>query len=167
MLVDRVHAAVPDQAHEMDRAPALLRRVARGDEDRVAEEGPISNGVVDAHEVLHHEAPGTQVEMPDFAIAHLSLGEPDGPSRGVEQCSRVVGHEGVPRGRIGERDGVAFALGAVSPAIEYHQNHRRSGGGTFCHNQKFIGGVRLAALAAGNLVRRARSVGIDPPGFFS
>ena len=72
MGVDRVHATLADQTDEMQGAPAGLHPAAHVDEDRVLEEAAVLDRVVDAHEILLHHAAGTEVEMTDLAVSHLS-----------------------------------------------------------------------------------------------
>ena len=76
----------------------------------------------DAHEVLRDHATGAQVEVPDFAVAHLSDREPDGEFAGIEEGARVVVPQPVPGGRVRHRDGIALPLGPVSPAVEHHEH---------------------------------------------
>src|SRR5207237_5414279 len=44
-------------------------------EDRVAGQGPVGHGRVDAGEVLLDHGAGSQVEVPHLGVAHLPLGE--------------------------------------------------------------------------------------------
>ena len=100
MLVDRVDAAGADEPHEVDRAARLLGVIARGDKHAVVEERPVANRFADAHEVLHDDAAGAEVQMADLAVAHLPLGEPDREARRLEQRPRVARDERVPRRRV-------------------------------------------------------------------
>jgi hypothetical protein len=66
-----VHTAAADQAQQMQRASARLDATACLDEGVVLEERSVLDGLRDADEVLHHDASGPQVEVPDLAVAHL------------------------------------------------------------------------------------------------
>ena len=92
VLVDRVHAAVADEAHEVHGAAVLRRGVARVDERRIREKRSVANRLADANEVLHHHSAGTEVEVAHLAVSHLPLGQSHGEPRRVEQraagCAR-------------------------------------------------------------------------------
>ena len=96
------------------------------DERRILEERSVADRFADAHEVLHHDAAGAEVQVSDFAVAHLSLGKPDRAAGRLEQRPRVSRDERVPGRGVRQRDGVALALGAISPAVE-HDEHDRAG----------------------------------------
>jgi hypothetical protein len=78
VTIDRVNAAVANEAHEVQR-PACLSDV-RGSlrERRNPEERPVADCEVDANDVLHHDPAGAKVEVPDFAVSHLPLGQSNG-----------------------------------------------------------------------------------------
>ena len=124
MFVDRVYAAISDQADQVDRAVVLFRVVTGAREHRVLEERSVADRFVDAHQVLHHDPTGSEVQMADFAVAHLPLWEADGEPGRVEQRARAPRHQGIPGGRVGQRNRVSFTLRPVSPAIEHYKNHR-------------------------------------------
>ena len=132
MAVERVDAAAPDQPHEMQRATALADRGARRAQRRIARQGSVGDCGVDTNEILRHDATRAQIEMSHFTVAHLAVGESHAQTRCGKQCARLVTPDGVPRRRRRQRDGVAFLLGPVSPAIQDDQHYRsRRGSGHF------------------------------------
>ena len=76
--VVRVYAPVAHEAHQVERLARLLRPGAGVRERRYLEEITAADALADAHEVLPDDAAGTEVEMADLAVAHLSLREAHG-----------------------------------------------------------------------------------------
>lgn len=74
--------------------------------------------LIDAGDVHLNDAAGAHIEVADFAIAHLTLGQADGRAGSVNQGVRKFREEAVVIGLTGERDGVALGFGAVAPAVE-------------------------------------------------
>ena len=75
MTVERVYATVADQSHEVQRAAVLPNALTCRCESGVASKRPIGDSAIDADEVLPNHAAGAEIEMPDFAVAHLAFGE--------------------------------------------------------------------------------------------
>ena len=71
-----------------------------------------------------HHASCANVEMADFAIAHLPVGQADGGTGSEHQSigkfiqQRIVGR------LTRQSDRVAFGLGAVAPTIEHGEDDR-------------------------------------------
>ena len=79
---------------------------------------------IDSRDVHVNDAAGTDVEMADFAVAHLAFGQADKRAAGVDQSIRILAQQPVVGWLAGERDGVGFGFGAVSPAVEDDENER-------------------------------------------
>jgi len=77
VLVEGVHAAGPDQSHQVQRAVPSLHYLAELHEGGQAEELARLDRLGNAHHVLRHHAARAQVQVADFAVADLSLGEAD------------------------------------------------------------------------------------------
>ncbi len=128
----RVHAAVahkPDQVQLM--AAAALHRF---EQQRLAEEFAARDQLIDARDVHLDDAPGADIQMAHFAIAHLPFGQADVRAGGVNQRVGKILQQPVVVGLAGEGDGVAFCFGAIAPAVEDGQHdwfgsfaHGRSG----------------------------------------
>jgi len=124
VLIEGVHAAVPEQAHEVECGTASLHAAAQLDERRQAEELSRLDRLRDAHDVLGHHASGAEIQVSDLAVTDLSGGESHREPRGVEQCARRFGPEAVPGARVTQLDGVSLAAGTEAPAIEHDQDDR-------------------------------------------
>ncbi len=123
VFVDGVYAARADEAQQVERTVAFPHALAELHEFRDLVEGPRSDRLRDAHDVLRHDPAGTQVQMTDLTVPHLTGGEADGFTGGIEQGKGRVVDEAVPHGRPGERDGVAVRLRSVPPPVQHDQDH--------------------------------------------
>ncbi len=88
-----VNAAGGGQAHEVD-GHIVGAGVAEGTLDfGIVEDGPRLYGPVDFHQVLIYDASGADVEVANFGIAHLAVGEADVLAAGVELRVGIAGVE--------------------------------------------------------------------------
>ena len=107
VLVAGMHAAIGEQAHEMQCG---TRRLCR--RNSIVDHGIIADGAgaashVDTRELLMHHAAGADVEMPHLGVAHLTLRKAHGLSRGFELGVRA-GFEQLSEHRRGcQRHGIA------------------------------------------------------------
>src|SRR5262249_25957967 len=124
MRIERVYAAVADQSHQMQRAAGSSQPRAELEKGGQPEEIALGDARGNAHDVLGDDAAGPQVEMPDFAIAHLSFRKSYGETAGVEQCAGERIPETVPHRRAPQLDGIALATLSISPAIQDDQGDR-------------------------------------------
>ena len=97
--LQRVHAAVGEQAREVNRA-AVLHRI---DERRVRFQLVPRDGLADAHDVLIDDPSRADIEMPDLGVAHLIARQTDGAPRGLERRPRRFAKEPVEARRVGLR----------------------------------------------------------------
>ena len=114
----RVDSAVGEEADEVERPSLLGGELAGSDEDRVGVEAAVADGGVDAGHVHADDAAGAEVEVADFAVAHLAVGEADEVLAGADEGVGEVAQELVVGRFARERDGVAERVGAVTPAVE-------------------------------------------------
>ena len=121
VLVDRVYTARADQPEQMKGAAVLLHLTACTRQRWIGVEASIGYGRRDAYQILHHHASGAEIEVADFAVAHLALGKTDAEPRRFEQRARAARPERVPDRGVGEGDGVSFGFRAIAPAIEYDE----------------------------------------------
>jgi hypothetical protein len=70
-----VDTAVREQSHEVQRV--ALRRAHGVEQHWIFEEGSVLDALINADDVLIHDAARTDVEMAHFAVAHLPHGQPD------------------------------------------------------------------------------------------
>ena len=124
MLLVRVHAAVGDQAEEM-QLPAAFARALHGLHDRrVLLELAGRNQRVDARDVHLHDAPGADVQVAHFAVAHLPVGQADEVLRRADQRVGKLAQQLVVGGLARQRDGVVGGFGAIAPSVEDGENER-------------------------------------------
>src|SRR5215471_1875126 len=116
-----MHPAVAKQAEEMELALAAALHGLL--EQRNLIELMISDELVDARDVHVHNAAGTDVEVADFAVAHLALGETNRGSGCLDQRVREFVEEFIVNGLTREGDGIALSFGAVTPAVQHRKYH--------------------------------------------
>ncbi len=124
----RVHAAVRDEAEEVEAAAALRGELEGAGDDRVVAQRVVGHGDVDARDVHHRDAARAEVEVPDLAVAHLPDGQADVGPAGPDERVRPGGQRGEVR-RGGEPDRVGVALRAFSIAVEDAEDERAGAGG--------------------------------------
>src|SRR5258708_504485 len=122
MLDVRVHAAVAEQAEEMQLpGSSALHRLLK---QRHALQLLIRNQQINACDVHVHDAPRAHVHMSHFAIAHLPFGQPDKWPGSMNQCVGESFDKFVIRRFPSQGDGIPLGLRAVSPSIEHRQHNR-------------------------------------------
>ena len=125
MLLPRMHAAVRHQPEQMQLSPSQAARILhRVEQHWMREEFAVLDHQVDARDSMMHDAPGSNIQMADFAVPHLPLGQPDKRPAGVNQSVRILAQQPVIGRLARERDGVGLGFGAVSPAVENDENER-------------------------------------------
>ena len=114
-----VHAAVRDEAEQMDVCPRA-RAPARNAETSAALRAnePSAIAFVHAHEILVEDPAGADREVTDLGVAHLPGREPHGLAGRCERRMRVALAERVEDRRVGELDGVARPRRREPPAVE-------------------------------------------------
>ncbi len=118
----RMHAAVAEQAHQMQLP--LASALHGGEQKLVLKKRAGAQGLVDARDVHVHHAARADIQMPDFAVSHLPFGQAHGRAGGVNQRVGIFREQPVVIGFARQGDGVALGLGAEAPAVEYGQNNR-------------------------------------------
>ena len=79
-----MHPAVGEKPHEVQFAARFFALGRAVGQDGVAEEIAIIDAFSDPGEILIDDAAGADVEMADFRISHLALGQPDIQARGPD-----------------------------------------------------------------------------------
>ena len=116
MLLVRMDPAVAHQSHQMQAARA---RVLHGaSQNRVAEEFAGGDHVVDSGDVHVDDPAASDVEMADFAVAHLPVGEADIRTGRVDESVWEAAVQLVPGGLARQSNGVAVARGTESPTVQ-------------------------------------------------
>src|ERR1051325_11628394 len=123
MHVGRVNAAGADQPDEVHAMFRFHRALDCRLEDAILEERAVLDRQIDADEILRDDATRPEIEVSDLAVPDLTWRKPNRQTRRLEQRHRES-RERLPRGGLGQRDGVALAFGSMSPAIEDDEHNR-------------------------------------------
>jgi hypothetical protein len=124
MSLIRMHAAVREQAKEMQLATTGAGVLHSIEQHGMLEEFAVLDHQLNASGVHVNDAPGTNVEVTDFAVAHLAFGKSDVWPAGLNQRVGILAKEAVVRWLARECDCVGFGFGAVTPAVENRKNER-------------------------------------------
>jgi hypothetical protein len=98
---------------------------------------------VNAGDVHLHDASGADVEVADFAVAHLSVGQSDEMLAGADEGIGKLAQQLVVGGLAGQGDGVVGGFGAVAPSVEDGEYEGMLGHGWFSLEASGIRGVGL------------------------
>ena len=79
------------------------------------------NGAVDAEQILVDDPPGADVHVANFAVAHLSIGQPDVFAVGAQGGFGVSAKQPIHEGCVGCGDGVARIVVADAPSVQDDQ----------------------------------------------
>ena len=124
MGVDGVDASVPDQTDQVEGAARAFEMGAKVQERPKPEEGAGSDAVRDSNQILHHDPARAEVQVADFAVPHLAVGEADRRAARLEERLRRAVPEPVPDGGPAQLDRVMRRLGSVAPAVQNDQRDR-------------------------------------------
>jgi len=86
------------------------------------EEFAVLDHQIDARNFHMHDAPGANIQMAHFAVAHLALGQPDKRPAGMDERIGIFAQQPVIRRLAREGDGVGLGFSPVSPAVEDDEN---------------------------------------------
>ena len=121
-MVDvRVHAAVRDEAEQVDAPAAGERRLDRREPGQRA----VLHRLVHPHEVLVEPPPRPDRQVPDLGVAHLPGRQPRRLAGGLEQRVRIRRPESVEHRRRCELDGVARPRLGAAEAVEHDERYER------------------------------------------
>ena len=115
-----MHAGGAREAHQVKRAAGLDDVPERGLKHGVVLHAFVGETEVDAHDFLRNDAPGADVLVPDFGVAHDAFGQPDrGTVRG-DFRARPFGGKFVRERDVRDFQRVVFVLFLVvvgSPTV--------------------------------------------------
>ena len=83
MLDVRMHPAVAYQAQQMQLP--LASALHRAEQKLVLKKRAAAEGCIDPRDVHQDDAPGSNIQVPHFAVAHLPFRQPYGRPRSVDQ----------------------------------------------------------------------------------
>jgi len=122
MLYMRVHTAVAQQAEKMQIARAAAFH--RFKQKRLLEKILVRNHQVDARDVHVNDAARAHIHVAHFAVAHLSLRQPNVRTGSVDQRVGKILEQAVIIGFASESNRISLGLSAVAPTIEHSQHNR-------------------------------------------
>ena len=98
----------------------------------------VGDRLLDARQILQHDATGAEIGVADLGIAHLAVGQPDIMLARVEMRMRPAPHQPMPYRRLRPFDGIVVAVRALPPAVEdtQHKRARTGSHGSRCLNVK-------------------------------
>ncbi len=94
----------------MERAVPGLEIGEKLDQRRIGRERAVRNRLVDARQFLVNDAARTEVQVADFAVAHLPGGQADVLARGAEAALREIFVEVFVKGKFREERRIALGL---------------------------------------------------------
>src|SRR5579859_3029708 len=125
-------AAIAEEADEMQLALAAAFHCLLEERDLI--KLLVGDEEIKAGDVHVDDAAGADVEVADFAVAHLTFGEADGWAGSLDQRVGKFAKQFVVIGFAGKGDGVAFGFGAIAPTIEdgEYERFRSFSHGNYC-----------------------------------
>ena len=131
-----MHPARRDQPHDMGGAAAFLELCDELLQRRQLRGLALGERLVDARQVLQHDAAGADIGVADLGIAHLAVGQPDIVLARIELGVRPAAHQLVPDRRLRLVDRVVGAVRPLAPAVEDAQHDRFRAGS---HGSRCLG----------------------------
>ena len=122
MRLLRVHAAIGEQPQQMQLPPTLACAVDRPHNLRMLVEAAVRNHRVDARNVHRDHAPCADIQMTDFAVAHLPVRQSDEVIRRMQQRVGKLAQQAVIIWFSSLSNCIRFAFCAISPPIQYGQH---------------------------------------------
>ncbi len=114
----RVHAAVADEADEVDGFIIGFGIIDGCQQRFVVVQFAFAHGFIDACQFLPHDAAGADIEVTHFRVAHLAFGQAHVFAVRDEGTVRVLLHQTVEKGRICLIYSVCAVFWTESPAVE-------------------------------------------------
>ena len=119
-----VHAPVGDKAQQMNPPGSRLGGANQLGQHGTYGQGAVLDGQIDAHDVLIDDAPGSEVQVADLGVAHLSVGQTDVTAHALEFPLRAGRQEGVHMRSPGQAHGISRTRSGLAPAVQNQQYAR-------------------------------------------
>src|SRR5438094_5165188 len=100
MLLGGMNAAVTQETQQVQ--PVRASVLHQFEQKRMLEEIPAQDGRINARNLLIDDSASADIEVPDFRIAHKSVGQADALARGINQCPGILVEEIAVIGRVRE-----------------------------------------------------------------
>ena len=117
MRLIRMHAAIGHKSKQMQLASSGARILHGIEQHGVVEKFAVLDHQLNARRIHVNDPPRPDIQVPNFAVAHLSVGQADVRAASVNQRVRIFAKQAVIGRLAGKRDGIGLGFGAVSPAI--------------------------------------------------
>ena len=113
-----------EQTHDVHGFTGVFRLVNRCGQRRVSKESTFFNFNVQTGQVLIHDAARAQVNVTDFGVTHLTIGQAHFQTGSIDQGMRAFCPQRIHYRGFGSKNGVILAVFTVAIAIQNHQYHR-------------------------------------------
>ena len=120
----RVNAAVGAQSQQVQLPSRFACALHGRDDGGILDELARGNRGVDARNVHLHHAPGANVQVPHFAVAHLPIGQAHEVVGGLDERVGILAQQLIVGRLLGQRNGVVGGFGAIAPSIKDGQKER-------------------------------------------
>ncbi|MNS98861.1 hypothetical protein D3C72_1332420 [compost metagenome] len=124
MVFVAVHAARRQQPHDMHCFAGLHGLIDRCRQRWVSEEIAFFDFFIQPGQILINDAPGPQVDVPDFRVAHLTVRQANIQPGCGDKSMRLLLPQAIHHRRFGVHNGVVLLLLTVAVAVQDHQYHR-------------------------------------------
>ena len=124
VILVRVNTPIGEQAEHVQVAFASAGRLHRFEQHWAGEQFAILDHEIDLGDVHVNNPAGTDVQVPDFAVAHLSGWQSDKASTGVNQRVGILGQQFVVCWLAGQRDSIGIRRGSIAPAVKNDEDKR-------------------------------------------
>ena len=116
-----MYAAVRCQTHDMQFLAVLLCSPVRRYDFRIGAYATVFDSAVDLHQVLIDHAAGAYVQVADFRVTHLSIGQTHILAAGLQLRVRIILHQSCPVRCVGGPDSIGCSMCTNTPSIQNHQ----------------------------------------------
>ncbi len=113
-----------EQTHNVYRFACGGGFLNRAGQHRVCKEGAFFNFNIQTGQILVDNASGTQVDVSNFGVAHLTIGQTHFQAGRINQCMRTLCPQCIHDRGFSVENGVILLIFAIAIAIQNHQYHR-------------------------------------------
>ncbi len=119
----RMHAAITQQAHDVERLIFGFRFLHGSQQNRVVCHRTLLKRFVDLRQHLPNHSPCPYVHMTHLRIAHLSYRQPHILTIGAQGSMRIARKQRICKRRDCLIDGIRMRAISQAPSIQNHQTH--------------------------------------------
>ena len=108
----------------MHRLAGRYGLIDGGGQHRVGEEVAVGDRFVQPGQIPVHDAAGARVDVADFRVAHLPIGQADIQPGSGDQRMRLLSPQAIHHRSAGVQDRVVLPLFTMAVTVRDHQYHR-------------------------------------------